>query len=321
MRKVSFLQAQREAINEEMERDPTVFALGETIRSMSTTGIWEGLVDKFGLDRVQDTAISEAAIMGAAIGAAAAGMRPLASMMFVDFLGVSGDELLNQLQMTYMFGGKIKLPLTILAGCGAGRSVAAQHSKNLFGWLMSVRGLKIAVPSTAYDAKGLLKAAIRDDNPVAFFTHKLSADQSSEIPDEDYIVPLGKADIKREGSDVTIVAISYSVTRSLRAAEKLQEQGISAEVVDLRCLYPLDKETFLNSVKKTGRLVVTTEEPVTGSAASEIAAIAADEAFDYLDAPIKRVCAPDTPIPFSAELEKVWIPDENDIIKAVSEII
>jgi len=321
MKKVTFLQAQREAINEEMERDDTVFALGETIREMSTTGIWEGLITKYGEGRVLDTAISEQAILGAAIGAAAAGMRPIASLMFVDFLGVCGDELINQLQMTYMFGGKIKLPLTIVAGCGAGLSVAAQHSKSMFGWLMSVKGLKIAIPSTAYDAKGLLKAAIRDDNPVAYFTHKLSADQTSEIPEEDYIVPLGKADVKREGSDVTIVSIAYSVTRALNAAEKLQEQGISVEVVDLRSLAPLDKETVLESVKKTGRLIVTTEEPVTGSAAGEIAAIAASEAFDYLDAPIKRVCAPDTPIPFSAVLEKTWLPDEEDLIKAVTEMV
>ena len=186
---------------------------------------------------------------------------------------------------------------------------------------MEAKGLKIAIPSTPYDAKGLLKAAIRDDNPVAYLTHKRSADQTEEIPEEDYIVPLGKADIKREGSDVTIVSIAYSVTRALNAAETLQGQDISAEVIDLRTLVPLDKETVINSVQKTGRLVVTTEEPSTGSAAAEIAAIAADEAFDYLDAPVKRVCAPDTPIPFSAVLEKVWIPDEEDIIKAVKELI
>jgi len=321
MKKVSFLQAQREAINEEMERDETVFVLGENIRSMSTTGLWMGLLDKYGLERVRDTAISEQAILGGAIGAAAAGMRPIASLMFVDFMGICSDELINQLQMTYMFGGKIKLPLTIVAGCGAGRSVAAQHSKSLFGWLTAAKGLKIAIPSTPYDAKGLLKSAIRDDNPVAYFTHKLSAGLTEEIPDEEYTVPLGKADIKREGSNVTIVSIAYSVTRALNAAEKLQEQGISAEVIDLRTLVPLDKETVLNSVQKTGRLVVTTEEPATGSSAAEIAAIAADEAFDYLDAPVKRVCAPDTPIPFSAVLEKVWIPDEEDIIKTVKELV
>jgi pyruvate/2-oxoglutarate/acetoin dehydrogenase E1 component len=321
VKKVSFLQAQQEAINEEMERDPTVFVLGENIRSMSTTGLWKGLLDKYGMERVRDTAISEQAILGGAIGAAAAGMRPIASLMFVDFMGICGDELINQLQMTYMFGGKIKLPLTIVAGCGAGLSVAAQHSKSLFGWLMAAKGLKIAVPSTPYDAKGLLKAAIRDDSPAAYFTHKLSADQTQEIPDDDYIVPLGKADIKREGSDVTIVSIAYSVTRALNVAEKLQEQGISVEVIDLRTLVPLDKETIINSVSKTGRIVITTEEPATGSAAAEIAATVADEAFDYLDAPVKRVCAPDTPIPFSAVLEKVWIPDEEDIIKAVMEIL
>ncbi|MFC1920546.1 alpha-ketoacid dehydrogenase subunit beta [Chloroflexota bacterium] len=321
MRKVTYLEAQHEALVEEMERDPTVFALGETIQAMSTMGLWEGLSTKFGFNRVRDTAISEQAILGSAIGAAATGTRPIASLMFVDFMGVCADELINQLQMTYMFGGKIKLPLTIIAGCGAGNQVAAQHSKSLFGWLMNVKSLKIVIPSTAYDAKGLLKSAIRDDNPVVYLTHKMSAGGTSEIPDEEYLIPLGQADVKREGTDVTIISIAYSVNRALNAADTLQQQGISAEVVDLRTLAPLDKETIFKSVSKTGRLVVTTEEPITGSAAGEIAALVADEGFDYLDAPIKRVCAPDTPIPFNAMLEKTWIPDENDIIKAVKEIV
>jgi pyruvate/2-oxoglutarate/acetoin dehydrogenase E1 component len=321
MRTLTVLEAQREGLIEEMKRDPAVFGIGETIRVMSTMGLWEGLADIFGDDRIRDTAISEQAILGSAIGAAATGMRPVASLMFVDFLGVCGDELINQLQMTYMFGGKIRLPLTMVAGCGAGQQVAAQHSKSLFGWLMAVKAMKIAIPSTAYDAKGLLKSAIRDDNPVLFLSHKLSAGQTSEIPDEEYLVPLGKADIKRQGSDVTIVSISYSVTRALKAAEALEQQGINVEVVDLRTLVPLDKDTIINSVSKTGRLIVTTEEPLTGSAASEIAATIADEAFDYLDAPIKRVCAPDTPIPFNALLEQTWIPDEEDIIRAVKEIV
>lgn len=321
MREITFLEAQQEAINEEMERDPTVFVLGENVQAMSTTGLWKDLSTKYGDMRVRDTAISEQAILGAAIGAAATGMRPIASLMFVDFLGICGDELINQLQMRYMFGGKIKMPLTIVAGCGAGRSIAAQHSKSLFGWLMTIQGLKIAVPSTAYDAKGLLKAAIREDNPVLYLTHKLSGGQSSQVPDEDYIIPLGQADVKREGSDVTIVSIAYGVTMALAAAETLQAKGISAEVIDLRTLAPLDKETIIKSVQKTGRLVVTTEEPTTGSAAAEIVAIVAEEAFDYLDAPIRRVCAPDTPIPFSPAMEQYWIPDEDNLIKAVTEIM
>jgi pyruvate dehydrogenase E1 component beta subunit len=241
--------------------------------------------------------------------------------MFVDFMAVCGDELVNQLQMRYMFGGKIKLPLTILAGCGAGRSVGAQHSKSLFGWLMAVKALKIAVPSTAYDAKGLLKAAIRDDDPVVFLTHKLSARESSQIPDEDFIVPLGKAAIRREGKDVTIVTIGYTVNVALAAAGKLQEKGISAEVIDLRTLVPLDKEMILASVQKTGKAVVSTEEPRTGSAASDIAALIAEEALGFLDAPVRRVCAPDTPIPFSPVLEKAWMPGEDAIAKAVTEIM
>jgi len=321
MRTINFLRAQNEAIDEEMARDPTVFALGETIQTMSTTGQWEGLLKKYGPLRIRDTAISETAILGAAIGAAAAGMRPIASLMFVDFMGVCGDELVNQLQMTYMFGGKIKLPLVMVAGCGAGRSVAAQHSKSLFGWLMAVKGLKIAIPSTAYDAKGLLKSAIRDDNPVVYLTHKLSAMETSEIPDGDFTVPLGQAAVRREGTDVTLVSISHTVKVCLAAAKQLETKGISAEVIDLRTLVPLDKETVLGSVKKTGRLVVTTEEPRTGSAAAEIAALVAEEGFDYLDAPIKRVCAPDTPIPFSPVLESAWMPGEADLVKAVTEIM
>ncbi len=321
MRKVTFLQAQREALNEEMSRESRVFALGETIQALSTTGIWEGLATKFGKDRVRDTAISETAILGAAIGAAAAGMRPIASLMFVDFMGVCGDELINQLQMTYMFGGKIKLPLVMIAGCGAGRSLAAQHSKSLFGWLMAVKGLKIALPTTAYDAKGLLKAAIRDDNPVVYLTHKMSARQSSEIPDDDFTVPLGQASIRREGKDVTVIGISYSVDVALSAAPKLQEKGVSLEVIDPRTLVPLDKKTILDSVKKTGRAVIMSEEPKTASAAAEIAAIISEEAFDYLDAPVRRVCAPDSPVPFSPALEKLWMPDEEALIKTIGEMM
>ncbi len=321
MKETTFLEAINEALDEEMERDEKIFVLGENVVvAQAATAVFKGLVEKYGPTRVRDTAISETAIMGAAIGAAATGMRPIASLMLCDFIGVCGDELVNQLQMRYMFGGKIKLPLTIIVNSGAGVSASAQHSKSLDGWLMAIKGLKIVMPSTAYDAKGLLKSAIRDDNPVIFLEHKLLGRQTSQIPDEEYLIPLGEADIKREGSDVTVVATAFMVSRALNAAVKLEERGISAEVIDLRSLVPLDKGTVINSVKKTGRLVVMTEEPVTGSAAAEVAAIVADEAFDYLDAPIKRVCAPDTPIPFSPVLEKFWIPDEENLIKAITEI-
>jgi pyruvate/2-oxoglutarate/acetoin dehydrogenase E1 component len=324
VREITFNQALNEVFHEEMDRDPTVFIIGEDIGEHwgGPFGQFQGLFEKYGAGRIRETPISETAIMGAAIGAAATGMRPIAAMMFVDFLGVCGDELLSQLQMRYMFGGKLKLPLTILASIGAGASAAAQHSKSIYGWLMAIKGLKIVAPSTPYDARGLLKSAIREDNPVIFLTHKmLGGRRTNQVPDEEYLIPLGEADIKREGSDVTVVATALMVRRALAAAEKLQEQGINMEIVDPRTLVPLDKQTIIESVKKTGRLVVFSEEPWTGSFAAEVAAVVAEEAFDFLDAPVKRVCAPDTPVPFSPVMEKFWMPDEDDLIKAVTRIM
>lgn len=321
MRELTFSLAQNEAFDEEMARDPLVFILGEDIGEHwgGPMGQFRGLFAKYGAGRIRETPISETAIMGAAIGAAATGMRPIAAMMFADFLGVAGDELLNQLQMRYMYGGKVRLPITILAGIGTGVSAAAQHSKSLFGWLAAVKGLKIVVPSTAYDAKGLLKSAIRDDNPVVLLSHKMLGGRrmASQIPDEEYTIPLGKADVKREGSDVTVVATALMVHRALAAATTLSERGVSLEVIDPRTLVPLDSEAIINSVSKTGRLIVMSEEPRTGSWAAEVAAMVAEEAFDYLDAPVRRVCAPDTPIPFAPPQERFWTPDEQDLIKAV----
>ena len=321
MKEITFRQAQYEAIDEEMKRDSSVFVLGESVSTFAATGVFAGLADKYGAKRVRNTAIAETAILGGAIGAAVTGMRPIASLMSCDFMGVCGDELINQLQMRYMFGGKAKLPLTILASSGAGVSGAAQHSKTLYGWFMAIKGLKLVVASTAYDAKGLLKSAIREDNPVVVLAHKMVGRLTSEVPEEEYTIPLGKADIKREGSDVTVVAIEFMVHRALAAADKLQEKGINIEVIDPRTLVPLDKQTIIDSVKKTGRLVIMSEEPLTGSAAGEISSIVAEEAFDFLDAPIKRVCAPDTPVPSSPVLEKFWVPDEEELIKAVTEIM
>ena len=323
MREISYTQAINEALDEEMARDPTVFIMGEDIGEHwgGPFGQFRGLYEKYGARRIRETPISETAILGGAIGAAATGMRPVAAMMFVDFLGVSGDELLNQLQMRYMFGGKIKLPLTIMAVTGAGQSAATQHSKNLYGLLMAIKGLKIVVPSTPNDAKGLLKSAIREDNPVIFLTHKLLGFIKGYVPDGEYTIPLGQSDIKREGKDVTVVAVALMLHRALAAAVKLQEKGISVEVIDPRTLVPLDKQAIIESVKKTGRLIIMDEEPKTGSWAAEVSAIVAEEAFDYLDAPIKRVCAPDTPIPFSPVLEKFWMPGEDDLIRAVTEIM
>ncbi len=323
MKEISFMKAINEAVDEEMKRDPSVFILGEDVGKAwgAAYGDFVGLFDKYGAERVRETPISETAILGGAIGAAATGMRPIAFLYFTDFMGVCGDELINQLQMRYMFGGKAKLPLTITAYSGAGVGAAAQHSKSLHGLLMCVKGLKLVTPSTAYDAKGLLKSAIREDNPVVFLEHKMLLSLTGEVPEEEYTIPLGKADIKREGSDVTVVAIEFMVHRALAAAAKLQQKGISIEVIDPRTLVPLDKQTIIDSVKKTGRLVIMNEDPKTGSAAGEISAIVAEEAFDLLDAPIKRVCAPDTPVPSSEVLEKFWMPDEEDLIEAVTEIM
>ncbi|MEE9398665.1 MAG: alpha-ketoacid dehydrogenase subunit beta, partial [Dehalococcoidales bacterium] len=309
---------------EEMERDSSVFILGEDVGKMGgLMGEIGGLYEKYP-DRVRDTPLSEAAILGAAIGAAITGLRPVPQMRFCDFLGVAWDEILNGMtKMRYMFGGKIKMPLTMTALSGAGRRTAAQHSQSLEGMMMSMPGLKIVLPSNARDAKGLLKTAIRDDNPVMFLEHKMLmwTGPKSDVPEGEYTIPFGQAEIKREGSDVTVVATAYMVQRALNAAEKLQqEKDISLEIIDPRTIVPFDKQTVLNSVEKTNKLVVFTEECETGSFAGQVAAIVADEGFDYLDAPIKRVNAPDTPVPYGVILEDFWMPDENKLIKAIEEI-
>ena len=326
MREITYVKAINEAYFEELERDPRIFIMGEDVGEHwgGPLGEFEGLFEKYGSERIKDTPISETAIVGSAIGAAATGMRPVVQIMFADFLGVPMDEILNQLTTSrYMFGGKATLPVTITAYTGAGYSFAAQHSKCLEGLLMSIPGLKIVSPSTPYDAKGLLKSSIREDNPVIFFqrTSLILSKLTGEVPEEEYTIPLGKADVKREGCDVTVVAIGTMVHRALSAAKMLEEKGISVEVIDPRTLAPLDKQTIIESVKKTNRLAIMDEEPKTGSAAAEISAIIAEEAFDYLDAPIKRVCAPDTPIPYSSVLEKFWMPDEENLIEAVTEIV
>lgn len=326
MRDLTYSQAINEAYDEEMKKDPSVFIMGEDIGEHwgAAFGEMQGLYAKYGPNRIRETPISETAILGAAIGAAATGMRPVAFLFFVDFLGVCWDEIWNQLTpMRYMFGGKVKLPVTITCYSGAGIFNAAQHSKCGEGLLMSIPGLKIIVPSNPYDAKGLLKSAIREDNPTIYFINKflLLSGIRGSVPEEEYTIPLGKADVKRKGEDVTVVAFGAMVHRALSAAEKLQsDKGISLEVVDLRSIVPLDKQAIYDSLKKTGRLVIMDEEPKTGSAAAEIAALVADEGFDLLDAPIKRVCAPDTPIPFSPPLEAFWMPDEENLMQAINEI-
>jgi len=326
MKELNFRQAIGEAILEEMTRDPRVFIIGEDVGKMG--GLMGELGDayaKFGPERVRDTPLSEAAIMGAAVGAAITGMRPIAQLRFVDFLGVCWDEILNQAtKMRYMFGGKISVPVVITALSGAGRRSAAQHSQSLEGMMSAIPGLKIVLPATSYDAKGLFKSAVRDGNPVLYFEHKLLmwTGPKSPVPEEEYLIPIGKADVKREGKDVTVVAAGCMVLKALKVADKLQqEKGISIEVVDPRTIKPLDKEAILNSVKKTGHLVCFIEECATGGFAQQVAAIVADEAFDYLDAPIKRVTAPDTPVPYGQYLEDVWIPSEDKLIKAINEVL
>ena len=324
-REITFLSAINEAVDEELARDSSTFLMGEDIQVWGAPlGEFKGLCNKYGPERVRNTPISETAIIGTAIGAATTGMRPIAFLMFSEFMGVCMSEIMNALcKSRYMTGGKVKMPVTIMVYSGAGLSAAGEHSSCLDGLFSSLTGLKIVIPSTPYDAKGLLKSAIREDNPTIFLYHKkiLTSGMKGEIPDGEYTIPLGKADIKREGSDVTVVAWALMVHRALAAAAELQDKGISIEVIDPRTLVPLDKETIIDSVKKTGKLVIMDEEPKTGSASADIAALIAEEAFDYLKAPIRSVCAPDTPIPFSPALEKLWMPDEEDLIKAVTEIV
>lgn len=323
MREITYLKAINEAVDEEMARDPAVILMGQDVRKWGAPlGEFKGLYEKYG-ERVLDTGISETAMLGAATGSAATGMRPIVHIMFGEFLGVCMSDIRCALTKTrYMTGGKTRFPATIMTYTGAGRSAAGEHSACPYGVLMATPGLKIVAPATPYDVKGLIKSAIREDNPVQVFYHVglIFSKMTNQIPDEEYTVPIGEADIKKEGSDVTVVAIGLMVHRAIAAANRLQEKGISLEVVDPRSLAPLDKQTIINSVEKTGRLVIMDEEPKTESAASEIVAIVAEEAFDLLDAPIKRVCAPDTPIPFSPALERAWMPDEEDLIKAVVEL-
>ena len=301
MREITYAEAIREALREEMKRDERVYIIGEDVgRFGGCFGVTKGLWEEFGGERVKDTPISETAIIGSSVGAAATGMRPVPEIMFCDFMGVAMDEITNQAaKMRYMFGGKVKLPMVVRTPVGGGLSAAAQHSQSLEAWFTHLPGLKVVMPSTPYDAKGLLKAAIRDDNPVIFLEHKMLYGVKGEVPEEEYIVPLGVADVKREGKDITIIATSMMVHKSLEAAKELEKEGISVEVIDPRTLYPLDEEKILESVKKTHRAIVVHEAVERSGFGGEIVAIIMEKAFEYLDAPVKRVCAINTPIPFS----------------------
>jgi pyruvate dehydrogenase E1 component beta subunit len=323
MRKITYREAVVEALREEMKRDERVYLLGEDIGefggSYKTT---QGLLQEFGKERVRNTPISEAAIVGCALGSALLGMRPVAELMYIDFSGIAMDQIANQMaKVKYMFGGKAKVPVVVRTQGGTGRSSAAQHAQSLEAWFVHVPGLKVVMPSTAYDCKGLLKAAIRDDNPVFFIEHKLLYTTTSEIPEEDYTVPLGKADVKRQGTDCTIVATSRMVHFALEASDRLAAEGIQCEVVDPRTLSPLDEETILASVGKTNKLVVVVEAAPRCSFASEVSAVVAEKGFDLLDAPIQRVTEMHTPIPFAPKLEQHVTPSVDKVIAAVKRVV
>jgi pyruvate dehydrogenase E1 component beta subunit len=321
-RELTQAEALREALCEEMRRDKRVFIMGEDVGPHG--GIFtvtKGMFEEFGEERVRDTPISEAGFTGAGLGAAIIGGRPIVELMFGDFAAVAMDQLVNQIaKARYMSGGKIKAPLVVRLTIGARGSTAAQHSQSPHAWFMHTPGLYVVAPSSPADCKGLLKSSIRDDNPVIFCEHKKLYFTKDQVPDGEYLIPLGKAEVKRSGEDLTIVAISLMVQKSLAVADKLASEGIDIEVIDPRTLVPMDWETIFTSVRKTGRLVVVDEGHLTCGVAAEIAARVGTECFDYLDAPIERVCAKDTPIPFSPPLEDFVIPQETDIESVVRNV-
>lgn len=329
-RELNFGQALNEAMSMEMRRDPSVVLMGEDVAGGAgvehlegddawggVLGVTKGLVKEFGRERILDTPISESGFIGAAVGAAVTGLRPIAEMMFVGFMGVCFDQILNQgAKLRYMFGGKAKVPLVIRTLCGGGCRAAAQHSQVLYSLFTHVPGLKTIVPATPYDAKGLLISAIRDDDLVIFFEDITLGAMKGAVPEDDYAIPLGKAEIKRPGTDVTVVAIGKMVHHALSAATELDKQGKSLEVIDPRTLSPFDEEAVLASVEKTGRLIIVDESHPRCNVATDIAALVADKGFDYLNAPIKTVAAPHTPVPFSPPLEDYYLPNSQKICDA-----
>lgn len=337
MARLNMVEALRQALREEMLRDDRVFLMGEDIGIPGGFGgaftVTLGLAEEFGHERVLDTPISEIAIVGAAIGAAMVGMRPVIDVQYGDFLFCAMDQIVNQAaKMRYMSGGQVKIPLVLRAPVGAtGRG--AQHAQSMEAWFIHVPGWKVVAPATPYDAKGLLKSAIRDDNPVLVFEHKLlygskgarkesgGIEVTGEVPDEDYTIPIGVADIKRHGKDITIVAKLLMLHRALAAAEELAQEGIEAEVIDPRTLIPFDKMTVINSVKKTNRLLVVEEDTRTGGWGAEVAATIAEEAMDYLDAPVRRLAAYDVPIPAAPTLEQYVIPSKDQIVETARDMV
>jgi pyruvate/2-oxoglutarate/acetoin dehydrogenase E1 component len=316
-REITFAEAVREALAEEMRRDSRVFILGEDVAEAGTPfKVLSGLVEEFGTKRVVDTPISEAGFTGLAVGAAMTGLRPVVDIMFGDFITLTMDQMANQAaKVHYMSGGKWRVPMVMRTTLGAARRSAAQHSQSLHAWFSHVPGLKVALPSTPYDAKGLLKTAIRDENPVVFFEDKMMFKMKGPVPAEEYTIPLGVADVKREGDDITLVATSSMVQVALGAAGLLAEIGVSAEVIDPRTTWPLDEKTLIESVKKTSRAIVIDEGYGRYGVTAEIAAVIAEGAFHYLDAPVKRMGAMHVPIPFSPPLEDVTVPTERSVFE------
>lgn len=323
MAELEYREAIKEAVIEEMDRDPGVFLIGEDIGVYGGAfRAYKGLLKKYGPERVVNTPISEVGIVGAAVGAALTGQRPVAELMFIDFAALAMDQIVNQAaKIRYMTGDSINVPMVLRTQGGSGGGVAAQHSQSLEAWFYHIPGLKVVMPATSYDVKGLLKTAIRDNNPVIFIEHKMIYLLKGEVPEEEYTIPFGEADIKREGKDITIVAYSNMLFKALEAASDLEKEDISCEVIDPRTLVPLDLDTIIDSVKKTGRLVVITEACKRGSIASDISAKVTEKAFDWLDGPVKIVAGLNTPIPYNSTLEKASIPHKKDIINAVKDLL
>ena len=323
VREITYREAIREALAEEMRRNPDVFVIGEDVGSFGgAMSVTKGLFEEFGPERLVDTPISESVIIGSAIGAALTGLRPVAEIMFIDFIGVCFDQIINQLaKMRYMLAGQVKLPVTVRTQGGAGKSYAAQHSQSLEAYLIHTPGLKVVMPATPGDAKGLLKSAIRDDSPVFFIEHKLLYNEKGPVSGGEYLIPIGVPEVKRLGKDVTILAYSRQLLFALKAADELAKDGVDCEVIDLRTLIPLNLEIVGESLKKTGGLVTCEEGPLTGGMGAEIAARISKDFFEYLDAPVERVAALDAPVPFARNLERIVIPQPEHIMKAVKSVL
>lgn len=324
MRVITYREAIKEALIEELRSDPDVYLLGEDIGKKfgGTNKVTLGLWEEFGDERIRCTPISESAIIGAAVGSAMTGMRPVAELMFIDFLGVCLDQIMNQAaKLRYMTGGQVSMPLVIRTPGGAGRSSAAQHAQSLEAIFCHIPGLIVIQPATPYDAKGLLKEAVRNNNPVIFIEHKMLYNTKGEVPEGEYTIPIGKADIKREGKDITVIATSRMVNFSLEAARQLENEGISVEIIDPRTLVPLDEKTIIESVKKTGKVLIVHESVERCGIAAEIGQIINENAFDYLDMPVRRLGAKNTPVPFAPILENFVIPDAKKIYERIKSML